>query len=227
VAIDEFQQIIKYPENNIEAILRTQIQKCKNSSFLFSGSQRHIMHNIFFSSSRPFYQSVSLLQLEAINESEYVRFVKTHFLNNKKEIHEETIKKIYELFEGHTWYMQHIFNELYSLTEPAGTCTLKMAEEAIKNKIYAYNPLFKNTLNLLPERQKEILYVIAKEGKASQITSGSFNKKHGLHSPSSIQTSVKQLLDKDIITADNKIYSVYDRFFGLWLKDEYGTGWKI
>jgi AAA+ ATPase superfamily predicted ATPase len=227
VAIDEFQQIARYPEENTEAILRTHIQKCKNSSFIFAGSQRHIMQHIFFSSSQPFYQSVNLLQLEAINETEYVLFVRKHFLRYKKEINEETILKVYHLFEGHTWYIQHIFNELFSLTEPGNNCTIKMAEEAIKNKLYAYKPLFQNTLNLLPERQKEILYVIAKEKKVSQITSGHFNKKHGLHSPSSIQTSAKQLLDKDIITVENKIYSVYDRFFGMWLMDEYGTGWKM
>ena len=51
-----------------------------------------------------------------------------------------------------------------------------MADEAIRNKIFAYKPLFQSTLNLLSERQKEVLYVIAKEGKAIQITSGSFNK---------------------------------------------------
>ena len=51
VAIDEFQQITKYPEKNIEAILRTHIQKCKNTTFVFSGSQRHMMQNIFFSAS--------------------------------------------------------------------------------------------------------------------------------------------------------------------------------
>jgi len=136
------------------------------------------MHHIFFSSSRPFYQSASLLQLTAINEAEYLPFVKKHFLNYKKHINDETIIKIYQLFEGHTWYMQHIFNELFSATDTDGTCTLEMAERAVKNKLYAYRPLFQSTLNLLPERQKEILYVIAKEGKASQITSGSFNKKH-------------------------------------------------
>jgi AAA+ ATPase superfamily predicted ATPase len=227
VAIDEFQQISRYPEKNLEAILRTQIQKCKNSSFIFAGSQRHIMQNIFFSSSQPFYQSVNLLQLDAINETEYVLFVRKHFLSFKKEIEEETILRVYHLFEGHTWYIQHIFNELFSLTEPERTCTWEMAEVAIENKLYAYKPLFQNTLNLLPERQKEILYVIAREGKVSRITSGHFIKKHGLHSPSSVQTSVRQLLENDIITCENKIYSVYDRFFGMWLMEEYGTGWKM
>ncbi|MDO9613056.1 MAG: ATP-binding protein, partial [Bacteroidota bacterium] len=131
VAIDEFQQIGKYPEKNIEAILRTHIQKCKNTSFIFAGSQRHLMQNIFFSSSRPFYQSVSLLQLDAIKEEEYIRFVRRHFTNDKKDISAELVSKIYQLFEGHTWYVQNIFNELFSLTAENETCSFALAQEAI------------------------------------------------------------------------------------------------
>lgn len=226
VAIDEFQQIGKYPETNIEAILRTHIQECKNTSFIFAGSQRHLMQNIFFSSSRPFYQSVSLLQLETINEDEYVHFVRKHFSNDQKEIPDELVRKIYHLFEGHTWYIQNIFNELFSLTDENEICTLELAQEAIENKIDSYRPLYQSTLSLLPERQKEILYAIAKEGKANAITSGGFIKKHGLLSQSSVQTAVKQLFDKEIITSENSVYQVYDRFFGLWLANLYGTGWK-
>ncbi len=226
VAIDEFQQIGQYPEKNIEAILRTHIQKCKNTSFIFAGSQRHLMQNIFFSSSRPFYQSVSLLHLNQINEEEYIRFVMQHFSNNQKEILVELVSKIYQLFEGHTWYIQNIFNELFSLTAENETCTFVLAQEAIENKIDSYRPLYQSTLSLLPERQKEILYAIAKEGKATSITSGAFIKKHGLLSQSSVQTAIKQLLDKEIITSEDNVYQVYDRFFGLWLTNLYGTGWK-
>ena len=226
VAIDEFQQIGQYPETNIEALLRTHIQKCKNTTFIFAGSQRHMMQNIFFSSSRPFYQSVNLLQLKAIKEAEYVSFARNHFTSNKKEISEDLVSKVYHLFEGHTWYIQNIFNELYSLTDQNDSCTVDMLQEAIENKINSFSPLYQSTLSLLPERQKEILYAIAKEGKATAITSGKFIKKHGLLSQSSVQTAVKQLFDKEIITSENNVYQVYDRFFGLWLANLYGTGWK-
>ena len=50
VAIDEFQQITRYNDNkNIEAVLRTHIQRCPNANFVFSGSQRHLMGEIFIS----------------------------------------------------------------------------------------------------------------------------------------------------------------------------------
>ena len=52
-------------------------------------------------------------------------------------------------------------------------------------------------------------------------------KKHSLFSQSSVQTSAKLLLDKEIITSENNVYQVYDRFFGLWLKTVFGTGYRL
>ena len=49
-AIDEFQQILEYPEKNVEALLRTQLQNLKHSSFIFCGSNQKMMHEIFNSS---------------------------------------------------------------------------------------------------------------------------------------------------------------------------------
>ncbi len=226
VAIDEFQQIANYTEHNIEAELRTHIQQCKNTSFIFAGSQRHIMQNIFFTSSRPFYQSVSMMQLNAIPESVYADFIIAHFNEGNKQINNELIQTVYQLFEGHTWYIQNIFNELYSLIQEGEICSFELLVEAIENKIESFQPLFLNTLSLLSERQKEMLYAIAKDGKAKGITSAAFIKRHGLLSSSSAQTAVKQLLDKEIITEENSSYMVYDRFFGLWLTTVFGNGYQ-
>ena len=66
VAIDEFQQITKYPGGNIEALLRGRIQKLTNTHFIFAGSERRIMNEMFFSDKRPFFQSATLLQLDPI-----------------------------------------------------------------------------------------------------------------------------------------------------------------
>ena len=227
VAIDEFQQIEKYPEENIEALLRTYVQRCKNVVFIFAGSRRHIMQNIFFSSSRPFYQSAVLLNLEVIDKEKYTRYVINKFSEAHKKISFELIGKIYELFEGYTWYMQVIFNEVFSLLDKGDICTINDIEISLKNRIVSYEKIFLTTLSLLPERQKELLYAIAKDGKATNITSGDFVKKHSLLSSASVQTSAKQLLDKEIITSENKVYQVYDRFFGLWLKTAFGTGYRL
>ena len=227
VAIDEFQQIEKYPEKNIEALLRTHIQRCKNTNFVLAGSQRHMMQNMFFSASRPFYQSVGVLNLDAITPEKYVPFIQKHFAFAENTVTEENILLVYNLFEGHTWYIQNIFNRLYSLTDVGEVCSTEFIAETIDDTLTSYETIFLGMLSLLQERQKELLYAIAKEGKATGVTSAAFIKKHGLQSASSVQTSLKQLLEKEIITREENTFQVYDRFLGLWLSKAYGMGYNL
>jgi len=224
IAIDEFQQIAKYPEKNIEAILRTHVQKTPKTSFIFSGSQRHILHNMFFSASQPFYQSAVLLSLDVIDKKEYVKFADNHFRRAGKKVDIAFIERGYDLFEGHTFYVQAIMNQLFSELNNDEECTDSHFSEAVRNRVFSYETLFSEILNLLPERQKEVLYAVAKEGKAQNITSGEFIKKYFLHSSASTQTATRQLLEKEIFTRNINTYSVYDRFFGFWLQTYYGTG---
>ena len=80
VAIDEFQQIVYYHDNkNVEAALRTQIQKCTNANFVFAGSQRHLMSEMFLSPARPFYQSVVPMSLHPIPLENYWAFAEPRF----------------------------------------------------------------------------------------------------------------------------------------------------
>jgi len=227
VAIDEFQQIEKYPEKNIEALLRTHIQQCKNTNFVLAGSQRHMMQNMFFSASRPFYQSVVVLNLGAITPGKYIPFIQKHFADADKNVTQGSILKVYNLFEGHTWYIQNIFNRLYSLTDYGEECSSEFIAETIDGTLTAFETIFRGMLALLPERQKELLYAIAKEGKATGVTSAAFIRKHGLQSASSVQASLKQLLDKEIITREENSFQVYDRFLGLWLSKAYGMGYHL
>ena len=47
IAIDEFQQVAQYPEKNTEALLRTYVQHCDKAHFIFAGSQRYLMGEMF------------------------------------------------------------------------------------------------------------------------------------------------------------------------------------
>jgi AAA+ ATPase superfamily predicted ATPase len=227
VAIDEFQQIAKYSQKNIEAILRTHVQKAVNANFVFSGSQRHILQNMFFSASQPFYQSAVLQSLAPINKSEYIKFASNHFKKANKNVDIKYIERTYDIFEGHTFYVQAVLNQLFSELNEFEDCTDKILEKAITNRTYSYENIFSEMLNLLSEKQKEFLYAVAKEGKTVNITSGEFVKKHSLHSASSAQTAAKQLLNKEILTRQDGIYSIYDRFLGLWIKSYFGVGINI
>lgn len=223
VAIDEFQQVAKYPEKNIEALLRTHIQKIRNSNFIFAGSERHMMQEMFLSASRPFYHSADMLELKAITPEIYIPFIVGHFEKRNRRIEAENVEKVYNLFKGHTYYIQKTFNEAYADTQEGSECTLTVIQAAIDNMIATNDTIFREILSNIPEKQKELLYAIAKEGEVEQITSAKFIKRHSLTSASSVQSAIKKLLEKDLITEINKVFSVTDKLFAMWINGMYGN----
>lgn len=223
VAIDEFQQIAKYPEKNIEALLRTHIQKIRNCNFVFAGSERHMMQEMFMSSARPFYHSADIMELNAIAPEIYIPFIVGHFESRNRKISNENVEKVYNLFKGHTYYIQKTFNEAFADTPEGDECSIETLRTAINNLIAYNDTIFREILSNIPEKQKELLYAIAKDGEAERITSAEFIKRHSLTSASSVQSATNKLLEKDIITEINKVYSVTDRLFGMWINNLYGN----
>lgn len=227
VAIDEFQQIAKYPEKNIEAQLRTHIQKLRNCNFIFAGSERHMMQEMFTSAARPFYHSADMLELKAIVPEIYIPFIVGHFEKRNRQIAPDDVVRVYNLFKGHTYYVQKTFNEAFADTPEGGECTLETIRAAIDNMIASNDTIFREILSNIPEKQKELLYAIAKEGEAERITSAAFIKRHSLASASSVQSAMKKLLEKDIITEINKVFSVTDKLFAMWMNRMYGENKRL
>ena len=221
VAIDEFQQIGNYTEKNVEAILRTKVQHCQNARFIFAGSQKHIMMNMFNSPARPFYQSVNMMQLKSIPLTAYRAFVERLFLENKKRIEEELIDEVYNFFEGHTWYVQLMFNELYILTGKGEVCDRSLQSIALTNILQMQDFTYQEIFSRLPEKQKEVLIAIGKEQKATGVTSGKFIKKYKLSTPSSVQAALKGLLEKNLVSQEQNQYEIADKLLGVWLQKNY------
>lgn len=217
IAIDEFQQIGEYAEANVEALLRTKIQRCQRAQFIFSGSKRHMMSNMFNSSSKPFYQSAITMGLEAIPMDAYTDFAIRLFEENGKHLDPAIVNTIWQQYNGYTWFVQMMMNELYAMTPSDGNCHLEMLAEAKRNVILSQENSYKDLMANLPPKQKMVLQAIAKEGVAQNITSSKFIKKYNINSASSVQAAVKNLLKEDFITQEDNTYRVYDFFFSEWL----------
>ena len=224
VTIDEFQQIAKYPEKNVEALLRTHIQGLSNCQFIFAGSEYHIMQEMFISAAHPFYNSADILELKPIEESIYIDFVTSWMEKYNRKIDASSIKSVYHLFRGNTYGMQKTFNEVFAMTDAGDCCTKELICQAINNIIDSKEPLFKELLSNIPEKQKPLLYAIAQEGEVEKITSATFIKKHSLPSASAIQYAAKQLIGSGVITKLHGKYSLNEQFFDIWINRNYGKG---
>lgn len=217
VAIDEFQTVSSYSDTKTEALLRTYIQHCRNAQFIFSGSQRTMMGEIFNSPSRPFYQSTSTMSLDCIPLEKYTPFAQKLFENTGRHLHADVVAMVYQQFEGITWYLQRVLNELFSMTAPGEECTMEMVSIAVSNILRANEFTYQSTLFQLPPKQKELLIAISKEGKAQNLTSSAFIRKYHLPGSSSVQSAIKGLLEKNFVTASLGNFETYDKFFALWI----------
>ena len=221
VSMDEFQQIAEYPDNNVLELLRTYVQKCKHTWFIFAGSDRRMMEKLFNNPSEPFYMSCSPLYLDAIQYENYLAFARHHFEAAWKSLQEESFKQVYELFDGHTWYVQRLMNEMFAWTKPGEVADAQMASDALTFVIKTYARTFQEQMSSYPEAQKQLLIAIAKDGQAQQVTSVAFCKKHSMKSPSTVQSALRVLHDKGIVRKDGTTYSVTNRLFGIWLAMAY------
>ena len=224
-AIDEFQQIAEYPEKNVEALLRAHIQKMNNCLFIYAGSNRHILENMFNSAAKPFYNSAEQIYLDCIPKEIYTGFAEEQFTKAGRRITPRAASFAYDLFEGHTYYVHSIFHNVFAYLDPEKVIEEPDIEKTLNDILEEKGHAFASVMNQLNYQQKETLIAIAKEGKASGVTSVAFVKRHALKSPSSVQYSINALLDKQLLTYENqrraKVYSVSDRFLEKWISKTY------
>ncbi len=221
LAIDEFQQISSYPEKNMEALLRSQIQTLKNVNLIFSGSSHHLLSEMFSNGNRPFFSSTQFLYLKEIENNIYKDFIKFHLTHNEIKIDEEALDYIMAFSKAHTFYTQSVCNKLFA----SGIRIISnSAVKQICNQFLEENePLFLQYRNLLTPVQWNILEAIAKEGRVYQPTSKGFLEKHKIGIPANIQRGLESLLKKEMIFRENDktgaYYSVYDLFLSRWLEN--------
>lgn len=217
LSIDEFQQITEYPEQGVEALLRSHIQFLPNASFIFSGSKQHVMQEMFLSPKRPFYQSTQTVALNPIKRETYHRFAAAFFSEAGLTLDEEVFRSLYDRFEGHTWYVQCLLNRLYSYRQSPSEELIRQAiTKIIAENEYAYQ----NLIAAYPAGAVRLLKAVAKEGVVPEINAGDFISAHRLKAASSVNAALKKLLNKEMIYKGDKGYSVYDRFLGLWLQQQ-------
>ncbi len=215
VALDEFQQIQYYPEAKVEETLRTYIQHLRNTHFIFAGSQKHMMMDMFSSAKRAFYQSAQTMHIGTIPAKEYFAFAVRHFEANGQFLQEEAFEFLYTKLYAHTWYIQSVLNRLYE-SKIAHIDVKAMQEEIqvlVDENVYTYQ----NYCRLFTTNQLAILKAIAIEREVSELGNQSFLTKHHLSAASTVRSAVKTLVEKEFVYEESGVYSVYDRFFGVWL----------
>jgi hypothetical protein len=216
-AVDEFQEIKRYDnEVPFEGKLRSLTQQSNNIVFLYSGSEQHLLNEIFNEYSMPFYQSTRMMSIGKIEKKDYYKFIAGKFKKGRKEINSEIINHILDISHTHTYYVQAIANFLYS-------------QEKIPSSISEFDILFREFIleksvfySELPERltkhQFSVLKGIAKTGEVENPNSVDFMGVSKIRSSSSMHRAINSLLSKQLIIKEDDKLRLYDVFLEHYLR---------
>jgi len=220
LAIDEFQQITRFPEKNMEALLRSQLQTLRNVNLIFSGSSQHLLSEMFTEANRPFFASTHFLYLKEIERNIYFGFIREMFGKNHISIQDGALDYILDFSRLHTFYTQSICNRLFA--RRIANITSEIAHEICRQLIREHEQIFFQYRNLLTPIQWNMMKAVAKEGKVYQPNSKGFIEKHKIGIPANIQRAIESLLNKEMIYKGNDergtFYSVYDLFLSRWME---------
>ena len=220
VALDEFQVVREFKGVNMEALLRTYIQPLKNVRFIFCGSKKHVMADMFVNAKSPFYESTHIVYLEKIERDVYGIFVENLFKLGKRTIEEDALNFVLDWTRCHTFYTQYLCHRLFRDGErKIGLSHVKMACAQI---LQENAPGFIERRNMLTDKQWQFLKAVAKEGSVEQPTAGSFVSKYKLGTGAAVKRMLTALVEKELLletlSLEGKSYCVYNVFLSRWLE---------
>ncbi len=221
IAIDEFQQIREYSKVNMEALLRSRVQHCRNLTFIYCGSKKHLMTDIFANEKRPFYSSTIFVGLNPIDEESYAPFIKRLFAAGNKNISDEAIKFILQWTRRHTFYTQMLCHQVFASGNEL--IAISVVKRACSQILEMNEPVYMQYYQMLTARQWNMLIAVAKEEAVTNVTATHFLSQYKIGAPSTATRIVASLLTKGLLYDEVSLQSgtvitVSDVFFSQWLK---------
>lgn len=220
IAFDEFQIIRNFKGVNMEALLRTYIQPLKNVRFVFCGSPKHIMTDMFVNEKSPFYESTHIVYLDKIQPDVYGDFIKKLFGMGSRRIDDDALEFILEWTRCHTFYVQYLCHRLFR--DAGRKITLADVRLSCAEILREGMNGFLERRNLLTDKQWQFLKAVAKEGSVAQPTAGSFLNKYKLGTAAAVKRIVTSLVEKELLletlSLEGRSYCVYNVFLSRWLE---------
>lgn len=222
LAIDEFQEINRFKDARLDALLRTELQNSPNVHCIFSGSQRHMLMDLFIDAKAPFYASADQLHLGPIARRTYADFAVRKMKERKRTFPMDDALFCYDLCQGHTYYVQTLYNRLYAEPGPLGRAAVIRVVQAVIRSQDAMMATFRSALT---KHQWDLLAAVCREGKVLEPTAGAFIKKYDLATSATLVHALRALMDRELIyisahdeESGKPIYVPYNPFMALWFK---------
>ncbi|MFM8454221.1 MAG: AAA family ATPase [Gammaproteobacteria bacterium] len=171
--IDEFQEIsLLKNAQAIEGAIRSFAQESKHVIFIFSGSNRQLLLNMFNDRARPLYMLCDRIQLERISAPDYINYLQhCSQITWQKSISSESVDMILKLTERHAYYVHALCGRLWNnLSNPP---EIQDVENYWQDFVYEQRTEIRKELTNLGVAQLKVLLAIANDNAKEPMSHAS------------------------------------------------------
>ena len=218
VCIDEFQQIGEFDDTlSFQKLLRTVWQHQTNVTYCLFGSKKHMMEKLFGSEDKPFYKFGDTLYLKRIPLEYWTPFITGKFKEGGKNISEEMCKMICEKVDYNSYYVQQL--SWFVFRSCASEATAEAFNDGVDEMLAQNAALFEVRTEHLTAYQMNYLKAVS-SGIHEGITSAGNISRFKLGSSANCAVLKQALIEKDLITVEDRKVYLTDPVMALWLLKE-------
>jgi hypothetical protein len=213
--LDEFQEIVDL-DPTFPKLLRSVFQAQPDVCHVYLGSKRHVMRDLFSDANEPFWRSAKQMEIGLIPPSLFGPFIRRRFLDTNKELDEEVSDQLLQVTRGHPYATQELCYSLWEQTPFDGRADSDLLDRALGLVLQSEHAHFSLVWEGLAAGQRVLLEALARE--PGRPLGGEYRTRHRLAGPSSVQTSLKALTDRELIERESDGgYRVMEPFLTEWL----------
>lgn len=215
VVFDEFQEVATYNDSEVfEKKLRSYIQWHENVSYLFAGSQKSLLVEMFTDVKRAFYRQAVPVSLSKISSSHYADWIRDLYHQAGKEIDRDLVLDVVNRCDEHPMYIQEFFALLWDEKHISRNLVASLEKTIIKRRESEFYSIW-DTLTL--NQRKTLKLLVRTRGK--DIFTAQNLSKNGLKAASQVIASLK-VLEKREIVSKNSGYSIINPMLLRWIESE-------
>jgi hypothetical protein len=217
VVFDEFQDILNLTEAKTAlSVLRSKIQFQKDIPYVFSGSIRNKLNEIFTHPDSPFFKSAIIMDVGDLDRDGFEKFLMKKLAVGKRSMKEKLFDTILVIAQGNPGDIQQLCGVLWDCSEEGDTIDETHIPKALKQIFAMERKGYEAHLNAISSQQMRCLVGIAQQGGKSPF-SASFMKLTGINQPGSVKKAMARLIDLKLIYVVDGEYKFTNPFFKAWL----------
>lgn len=217
VFIDEFQDILNLPDSQETlAMLRAEIQHHQEIPYLFAGSMRNRMMEIFTLPDSPFFKSALPLEIGPLTPQEFIPFLIEKFSSGDRTLPPELGERILSLADHTSGDVQQLCGALWETTRHGEPLEEKHLPSALLRIFAQETKGYEAMLVQVTAQQQNCLRALAALG-GKKPYSETFMRKTGIQHASSVKKAISRLCQLQIIYPREENFRFINPFFKHWL----------